>query len=82
MNIMTLRNPAFENKAGCSLSHDSSYLPLGSTMCSSENPNFGEKAATTEIRTIYNNGSLMWELAFYCRIAIYYLWCLNLWCSH
>jgi len=73
MNIMTLRNLAFENKAGCSLSLDSSNLPLGSTMCSSEHIGCGEKAAATESSILYKNGTLMWELAFICWIAIYYL---------
>jgi len=78
---MLATTPAFWNTAGCSLSHDSSYSPLGSTMCSSEHIGCGEKAATTESYIIYKKGTLMWELAFICWIAIYYLWCLNLWCS-
>jgi hypothetical protein len=45
--FINLRNPTFENKAGRSLSQDSSYLPPG-TMCSSENPGCGDQNATTE----------------------------------
>jgi len=55
------------------LSLDSSYSPLGSTMCSSEHIGCGEKAAATESSILYKNGTLMWELAFICWIAIYYL---------
>ena len=45
--LCTLRNPAFENKAGWSLSHDSLYLRLG-TVCSSEHKGLGDEATTTE----------------------------------
>jgi hypothetical protein len=48
-------------------------------MCSSEHNGLGDEASTTESSTIYNDGSLMWELANFCWIAIYYLWCQNLW---
>ena len=78
--LYSLGTPNFEIKAGCSLSHDSSYLRWG-TMCSSEHPDWGEEAATTERWTTYKNGSLMWELARSCWTAIYYPWCLNLWRS-
>jgi hypothetical protein len=85
--FITLRNPAFENKAERSLSQHSSYLPLGA-MCRSENPAWDwevsrifcvgqtanrDQTATTPICIAYQNGSLPWELARCCKLATYYL---------
>jgi hypothetical protein len=63
--FITLRYPAFENKAGRSLSQDSSYLRLG-TMCRGENPFWVDQTATTEKWTAGKNGSLPWELTTCC----------------
>jgi hypothetical protein len=78
---ITLRNPAFKNKTGRSLSQDSSYLRLG-TMCSTENPVSGDQTATTEGWTADQKSGHMWELTECCWLATYYLWRNNRhWCS-
>jgi hypothetical protein len=79
--LCVVRNRAFENKAECSLSHDSAYLPVATTMCSTEQPKLGDEVSTTVKWTTHSHGTLILELASYCWKAIYYLRCLNFWCS-
>jgi hypothetical protein len=46
--FIALRNPDFENTAGRCLAQDSPYLRLGNTLCSGENPQWGDQAASAD----------------------------------